>query len=72
MSTRYTSVSTMPDAPRIVHKHTIDDAGNWVTKPFLVWRDETGLHDKPATIAVLKDLPTLIEGIFNPKEGPTA
>lgn len=38
--------------PRLIHKHTLDDAGNWVMKPFIVWRDETGVHDRPAIAAV--------------------
>jgi len=38
--------------PRVIQKPTMDAAGNWVMKPFLVWRDETGLHDRPAIAAV--------------------
>lgn len=53
----------MNAAPRLVHKPTIDDAGNWVMKPFIVWRDATGMHDRPATIDALRDIPALIASI---------
>lgn len=38
--------------PRPIQKHTLDEAGNWVMKPFIVWRDEAGVHDRPAIAAV--------------------
>ncbi len=39
----------MSTSPRIIHKHVIDASGNWVSRPYLIWRDATGIHDRPAT-----------------------
>lgn len=49
--------------PRIINKHVIDASGNWTTAPHLVWRDATGMHDRPATIDALRDIPALIASI---------
>lgn len=53
----------MNAAPRLVHKPVIDASGNWTTAPHLVWRDATGMHDRPATIDALRDIPALIASI---------
>lgn len=34
--------------PRIIDKPIIDASGNWTTAPHIVWRDATGMHDRPA------------------------
>ncbi len=43
--------------PRIIDKPVIDASGNWTTAPHIVWRDATGLHDRPATIDALRAVP---------------
>lgn len=46
--------------PRIIDKPVIDASGNWTTAPHIVWRDATGLHDRPATMDALRDIPALV------------